>query len=151
DLKHFAKEHDWPAYNSRTNLLQGIQKAMEWLGRNFTYLPGTTSVHAPFREILEKRAGVCQDFAHLLIAIVRSWGFPARYVMGYQSLPPEAAQQVVPSTHAWTEVLMPGRGWLGFDASQQLLANQAYIPVAVGCDSRDAAPQRGCFKGGAAS
>ena len=101
-------------------------------------------------EILEKKAGVCQDFAHLLIAIVRSWGVPARYAMGYQYLAPEAAAEVVPATHAWAEIYIPDRGWQGFDPSQQLLANEAYLPVAVGRDSRDAAPQRGCYKGGVA-
>jgi transglutaminase-like putative cysteine protease len=108
-------------------------------------------VHFPFHEVLEKRAGVCQDFTHLLIAIFRSWGVPARYVMGYQYLPAPDSEELKPATHAWVEAYLPGRGWQGFDATQQLLANETYIPVAVGRDSRDAAPQRGCYKGGIVS
>ena len=95
-----------------------------------------------------ERAGVCQDFAHLLVAIVRGWGVPARYVMGYVALdaatrpePPEGA------THAWAEVLVPGAGWRGFDAVHQLVANDRYIAVALGRDYKDAAPQRGTFQG----
>jgi transglutaminase-like putative cysteine protease len=100
----------------------------------------------------EQRAGVCQDFAHLLVALVRSWGFAARYVMGYvegSTMPEEAPREQ--ATHAWAEVLIPGAGWRGFDATSGLVANDCYVPVAVGRDSRDAAPVRGTFKGDEAS
>jgi len=148
-LKSAAFGIDWPRYDPDKDLLQCVQEAMAWLGKEFQYIPGTTSVHAPFQDVLQNKAGVCQDFSHLLIAIVRSWGFPARYVMGYQYLPPGKDSELNPATHAWTEVFLPGLGWQGFDVTQQLLANHTYIPVAVGRDSHDAAPQRGCYKGSA--
>lgn len=147
-LAPLASVLPWPVYNPERELLGQLQEAMRWVAEHFTYLPGATEVHCPFLELLDKRSGVCQDFAHLLLAIVRHWGFPARYVMGYQHLAPAAESEVYPATHAWVEVYLPGGGWLGFDATQQLLANDGYIPVAVGRDSRDAAPQRGCYKGG---
>ncbi len=147
-LASFPKKVDWPAWDPRKNLMQAGQEAMAWIAQHFLYLPGSTDVHFPFREFFEKKAGVCQDFAHLLVAIFRSWGVPARYVMGYQYLDAADLDGAKPATHAWTEAFLPGRGWQGFDATQQLLANETYLPVAVGRDSRDAAPQRGCYKGG---
>ena len=124
------------------------QAAMAWATATFRYESGTTEVHAPLAEFAERRAGVCQDFAHLFVALVRSWGFAARYVMGYVDAGAVLeAEPEVQATHAWTEVLIPGAGWRGFDATSGLVANDAYIPVAVGRDSRDAAPVRGTFKG----
>jgi len=149
-LPRLNSELVWPKRDSRANLLESIQAAMAWIAKHFTYVTGATQVHCPFDEVVAKRAGVCQDFSHLLIAIARSWGVPARYVMGYQYLSPEALEKQGSATHAWTEIYIPDQGWQGFDATQQLLANQSYIPVAVGRDSHDAAPQRGCYKGGAA-
>jgi transglutaminase-like putative cysteine protease len=70
--------------------------------------------------------------------------------MGYLASRDEEAAPSSPATHAWAEVLIPGRGWSGFDATQQILANDLFIPVAVGRDYLDAAPQRGSFKGEAA-
>jgi transglutaminase-like putative cysteine protease len=79
-----------------------------------------TDVHSPLETVLAARAGVCQDFAHLLIALVRSWGFPARYVMGYLDPGYIQSPDIKPTTHAWAEVLIPGAGWRGFDATRQL-------------------------------
>jgi transglutaminase-like putative cysteine protease len=137
-----------PAYAAERNLIQNVQAAMAWAGATFRYAPGTTEVHGALAEFAEQRAGVCQDFAHVLIAVVRGWGFAARYVMGYVepgAIAPEA--QETEATHAWAEVLIPGAGWRGFDATAGLVANESYVPVAVGRESRDAAPLRGTFKG----
>jgi transglutaminase-like putative cysteine protease len=98
--------------------------------------------------VLDLRAGVSQDFAHLLIAIIRSWGCPARYVMGYQDPSCVDEGKTTPQAiHAWAEVLIPGAGWRGLDATNGLLADHTYVRVAVGRDSRDAPPQRGSFHG----
>jgi len=137
-----------PDYGPERPLFDNVQAAMHWAAQSFRWEPGTTAVHAALAAFAEQRAGVCQDFAHLLIALVRSWGFAARYVMGYvegNTVPEEAQQEQ--ATHAWAEVLIPGAGWRGFDATSGLVANDCYVPVAVGRDSRDAAPVRGTFKG----
>jgi transglutaminase-like putative cysteine protease len=137
-----------PAHRRELPLLENVQAAMLWAGDAFRWAPDTTEVHAALAAFAEQRAGVCQDFAHLLVALVRSWGFAARYVMGYvegNTVPEEA--QGEQATHAWAEVLIPGAGWRGFDATSGLVANDCYVPVAVGRDSRDAAPVRGTFKG----
>lgn len=136
-----------PAHAPAGNLMDSVIAATEWIADTLAYEPGVTRAHAPLADVWKARAGVCQDFAHLLIAIVRSWGVPARYVMGYQD--PECAEDEVATAapHAWAEVLIPGAGWRGFDPTARLVANDGYVVVAVGRDSLDAAPQRGSFKG----
>jgi transglutaminase-like putative cysteine protease len=123
---------------------------MAWVAATLRYEPGVTHVHSSLVDALQARAGVCQDFAHLMIAVARSWRVPARYVMGYLAATGEGEDDNEPATHAWAELLVPGAGWLGFDATHQLLANDRFIPVAVGRDYLDAAPQRGSFRGDAA-
>lgn len=147
DLAGAVGGRELPPFAPARTLLENAQAAMAWAGETFRYEPGATEVHGALTGFFEQRAGVCQDFAHLFVALVRSWGFAARYAMGYVdpgvSDTPPGAQ----ATHAWTEVLIPGAGWRGFDATSGLVTNDAYIPVAVGRDSRDAAPVRGTFKG----
>jgi transglutaminase-like putative cysteine protease len=137
-----------PGFDGARTLFENVQDAMRWAAASFRWEPGTTAVHAALAAFAEQRAGVCQDFAHLLVALVRSWGFAARYVMGYvdgDTVPEET--QGREATHAWAEVLIPGAGWRGFDATAGLIANDGYVAVAVGRDSRDAAPLRGTFQG----
>jgi transglutaminase-like putative cysteine protease len=136
-----------PRYASEQTLLANTQAAMAWASDTFVYESGATEVHGALVEFLEQRAGVCQDFAHLLVALVRSWGFAARYAMGYVDPGVTETHEPAQATHAWAEVMIPGAGWRGFDATSRLVTNGAYIPVAVGRDSRDAAPVRGTFKG----
>jgi transglutaminase-like putative cysteine protease len=144
ELAPLAAAQPLPAREEGRSLVADVQAAMAWAAARFAYEPGATGAHAPLALFLEQRAGVCQDFAHLLVALVRGWGVPARYVSGYVEPDAEGAAQ---ATHAWAEVLVPGAGWLGFDATDGLVANDRYVAVAVGRDSRDAAPVRGAFKG----
>ncbi len=133
-----------PGHDAATPLVQSVQEVMAWMGDEFRYDPAATEVHSPVATMVERHAGVCQDFAHLLITVVRGWGVPARYVMGYH-YPGE--DEPATATHGWVEVLVPGADWLGFDPTHGLLADHHYIKVAVGRDVRDATPQRGSFKG----
>jgi len=136
-----------PDWTAEQPLLENMQRAMVWAHDHFVWAP-TTAVHGALAEFAEQRTGVCQDFAHLLVAIARRWGFPARYVMGY--VDPGAVGDDTPhsdAAHAWAEVLIPGAGWRGFDAMAGLVVTDRYVPAAVGRDSRDAAPLRGTFKG----
>ena len=134
----------WPTLVPELGVLGSTQQATRWIGEWLRYEPGTTAVDTPLAAAVEQRSGVCQDFAHLLAAIVRSWDVPARYVVGYLDPGYAAGAQ---ATHAWTDVLVPGAGWRGFDPVHGLIANDTYVVVAVGRDYRDAAPQRGTFKG----
>jgi transglutaminase-like putative cysteine protease len=135
-----------PRHEKDVPLLDALQELMKWVGQVLEYRPGTTSVHADLLDTIRQKGGVCQDFAHLFITVARHWGIPARYVMGYQD-PGVGSPTGEVATHAWAEVLVPGGGWIGFDATHNLLANDCYVPVAVGRDSYDAAPQRGSYKG----
>lgn len=140
-------DFDFPAKDEGQSIIEAVQLAMEWVGETLAYTPGSTKVHAPLADVLAARAGVCQDFAHLLVAIVREWGVPARYAMGYQDPESAGVDDDAAATHAWAQVLIPGAGWRGFDATNGLVVNDTYVTVAVGRDSTDAAPQRGAYKG----
>jgi transglutaminase-like putative cysteine protease len=145
-LVEMAASLDLPQYQSDAPLQDSLIGIMEWIGTRFDYDPDVTHVHASLDDVLRQQAGVCQDFAHLMITVVRSWGYPARYVMGY--VDPGYFEEGVPlATHAWAEVLIPGAGWRGFDPTHGVLANDSFVTVAVGRDSEDAAPVRGSFKG----
>jgi len=140
-----------PARDVSQSIQVSILAAVQWVHETLRYRPGSTSVDTPLQTALKKRSGVCQDFAHLLISLVRSWNVPARYVMGYMraSVDGYDDSRDEEATHAWAEVLLPGAGWRGFDPTNRLCANHLYIAVAVGRDYQDAAPQRGTFKGSA--
>ena len=126
--------------------LQALE-VMAWVAARLAYEPGSSEVHTPLTAVMARGAGVCQDFAHLLVSLVRSWDVPARYVMGYVDLGAGAEVATSQATHAWAEVLIPGAGWRGFDAVHGLVADETYVKVAVGRDYWDAAPQRGTFQG----
>jgi transglutaminase-like putative cysteine protease len=145
DLTHLQHGLELPPYDPQQPLLHSLQAAMDWIAATLMYQVGVTEVHSPLEAVLPARAGVCQHFAHLLIALVRHWGFPARYVMGYLDPGYIQSADIKSTTHAWAEVLISGAGWRGFDATLQLVADHTY--VAVGRDDHDAAPQRGSFKG----
>lgn len=123
-----------------------LLELMAWVPTVLEYRSGSTEVHGSLAAAVKQKSGVCQDFAHLFITVARSWSIPARYVMGYLDPGISSAGESL-ATHAWAEALVPGAGWIGFDATHNLLANDHYVAVAVGRDSYDAAPQRGSFKG----
>ncbi len=118
----------------------------------FDYVPNSTRVDSPIDHALEKRAGVCQDFAHIMVTLVRRLGIPSRYVSGYVHRRSEDRDRSRGSaTHAWVEAWLPDLGWVGFDPTNALVAGQRHIRVAVGRDYADVPPSRGVYKGGATS
>ena len=129
-------------------LLDAAMAALEWMGGAIAYEPGFTHGPAKLEDVLARRAGGCQDLAHLLISIVRAWGFAARYAMGYQDPDYREENNEAQRLHAWAEVLIPGAGWRGVDPTTRLVANQTYVAVAVGRDASDAAPLKAVFEGG---
>jgi transglutaminase-like putative cysteine protease len=143
-----AVECAFPRRDKEHPLLEALLELQAWVPTVLEYRSGSTEVHGQLTTAVRQKSGVCQDFAHLFITVARSWGIPARYVMGY--LDPGISSDETLATHAWAEALVPGAGWVGFDATHNLLANDHYVAVAVGRDSYDAAPQRGSFKGDSA-
>ena len=128
--------------------LQALTELADTLHGSFDYVPGSTSVISPIDHILESGQGVCQDYAHVMIAIARSWGVPARYVSGYFHVAgPEGEPARGTATHAWVDCRLPDLGWVGFDPTNDGLADERHVRVAVGRDYGDVAPTRGVFQG----
>lgn len=115
--------------------------------RGFSYEPGSTSAQTPAAEVLRGRRGVCQDFAHVMIAMCRSLGVPARYVSGYLYNGPKEQLRGAQASHAWCEVFVPGTGWRGLDPTNDQAADERYVKVAVGRDYADVAPVQGSYRG----
>lgn len=132
--------------------LEDLLRLNAALHEAFEYTPGATLVDSPMEHILETGRGVCQDYAHVMIALARSWGVPARYVSGYLHLTgAEDNPAAASATHAWVECRLPGLGWVGFDPANRSPADERYIPVAVGRDYSDVPPTRGVLQGGGRS
>jgi transglutaminase-like putative cysteine protease len=125
-------------------------------GARLTYAPGTTDVGTPVEEVLAQGKGVCQDYAHLAVALCRSQGIPARYVSGYlftrddsTGADVEDADVVSVQTHAWFEASIPGFGWLALDPTNQQEVGARHVKIGHGRDYDDVQPLRGVFSGGA--
>lgn len=125
-----------------------LRRLMGEVYARLEYSPRSTRVDSPIDEALTARKGVCQDFAHIFLSLVRPLGIPGRYVSGY--LFHTAGGQDRSSdgaTHAWVEVLLPDLGWIGLDPTNNLIADDRHIRVAIGRDYADVPPTRGVFKG----
>jgi len=120
---------------------------MEWIHREFRYEPGATGVKAHLEESFALKRGVCQDFTHVMVGMCRSVGVPARYASGYLYNGPRDSLVGAQASHAWCEVYLPGAGWIGFDPTNNNLADERYVKVAVGRDYDDVAPVVGCYSG----
>lgn len=129
--------------------LEGLLQLCHSLFRSFDYVPGSTSVASPVEHILESGRGVCQDYAHVMIAIARSWSIPSRYVSGYLNETGQPGEQAMGNaTHAWVECLLPDLGWIGFDPTNESIVDQRHVRIAVGRDYQDVSPTRGVRQGG---
>ena len=134
-------------------VLLGAQALMAKIFEEFEFDPEATTVSTPVLEVLEKKCGVCQDFAHLMIACLRALGLSARYVSGYLlTRPPPGKPRLIgaDASHAWVSVYAPGSkdGWVDFDPTNNLLPNTEHITLAVGRDFSDISPLRGIILGG---
>ena len=129
--------------------LESLLELSDSLHRNFHYCPGATSAESTIEDILETKRGVCQDYAHVMIAIARSWGIPTRYVSGYVHITGQYGEIVPESaTHAWVECLLPDLGWFGFDPTNATIADERHVRIAVGRDYLDVSPTRGILISG---
>jgi transglutaminase-like putative cysteine protease len=140
-----------PSFPSGMPLLEGVLDFTRRIYLDFKFDPRATTVATPLGEVFEKRRGVCQDFAHLGIACLRSLGLPARYVSGYlETLPPPGRARLIgaDASHAWFSVWCPGHGWIDADPTNNVLAGERHITVAWGRDFSDVSPVRGVVIGG---
>jgi transglutaminase-like putative cysteine protease len=147
ELADYAGE----SFAKGTTLLDGTRDLTRRIYRDFKYDPRATTVATPLEEVLEKRRGVCQDFAHLGIACLRSLSLPARYVSGYlRTRPPEGRERLVgaDASHAWFAVYSPETGWVDFDPTNNVRPGEEHITVAFGRDFGDVSPVAGILTGG---
>lgn len=120
---------------------------MRWVHANFEYRVGATNVNTRLEEAFALRRGVCQDFSHVMLGMCRAVGIPARYASGYLYNGPRDHLVGAQASHAWCEVYLPDSGWIGFDPTNNTLADARYVKVAVGRDYDDVAPVKGGYRG----
>jgi len=145
-VRELARRHAIADPASPESVEHALDELTLTISREFTYDRTVTNVYSSVEEVLELRAGVCQDFAHLFIAAARAMGVPARYVSGYIHFPGE---KISTASHAWAEAWVAGRGWIGFDATHPVRTTAHHVRLAVGRDYTDAAPTRGVYVGSA--
>jgi len=170
-LRHYEFLHASPAialdgevnklanrfFKSRTDVGPAVLELNSWIHAEFTYQSGATHLSTTVADVLRSRAGVCQDFAQVMIAILRSAEIPARYVVGYIETESQrrASKRSHPrkrlvgasESHAWVEVCLPGGVWWPFDPTNDCEAGERHVRVSVGRDYHDCTPTRGVFKG----
>jgi transglutaminase-like putative cysteine protease len=152
------------------NFSEAVRRVNHLLHTEFKYEPGVTDIRTPVDEVIQSKRGVCQDFAHVMIALLRAGGIPARYVSGYietqtdprlsravtdgrpavmESETPRNGNGLVGATasHAWVEVFAPTGHWVGMDPTNNIFEGEQHVQIAVGRDYADVPPLRGVFKG----
>lgn len=148
-------------FGPRDMLGESLLRLLAWMYENFEYSPDTTAIDTPLTAVLKTRAGVCQDFAQIMIAVLRSAEVPARYVTGY--IETESQRQAAENgagqarrsprligaseSHAWVEVYLPGGFWHALDPTNNCVAGERHVKIGCGRDYHDCTPTRGVFKG----
>jgi transglutaminase-like putative cysteine protease len=140
-----------PSFGAGRDWLEAVTDLMRRIHREFEFDAETTTVTTSVDEVLAQRSGVCQDFAHVMIACLRSHGLPARYVSGYLlTQPPPGRPRLLGAdvSHAWVAAYSPHHGWVEFDPTNDQRADRRYITLAAGGDFADVVPLRGVILGG---
>ncbi|MDE2441436.1 MAG: transglutaminase family protein [Betaproteobacteria bacterium] len=152
-IKHELADYAADCFPPGTPVLVGAQALMAKIFREFKFDPEATTIATPVLEVLEQKRGVCQDFAHLMIACLRALGLAARYVSGYLlTRPPPGKPRLIgaDASHAWVSVYAPGseHDWVDFDPTNNLLPDTEHITLSFGRDFSDISPLRGIILGG---
>ncbi|HEY1420249.1 MAG TPA: transglutaminase family protein [Candidatus Dormibacteraeota bacterium] len=145
-VREMARRHA-PEDQSPEAIEHALDELTLAISRDFSYDRAVTNVYTVVDDVLALRAGVCQDFAHLFIAVARAMSVPARYVSGYIHF--AGVKGVTTASHAWAEAWVPGQGWIGYDATRPIRTSENHVRLAVGRDYTDAAPTRGIYVGSA--
>ena len=132
-------------YNT-VSVYVAVQQLNKYVFENFKYIKGITSIETTLDEIWKLRAGVCQDFAHILLVMLRLLNIPARYVSGYVC-PHDNNQRGEGATHAWVEAYIPFYGWIGLDPTNNCIVNDSHVRLAIGRKFSDCSPVKGTYKG----
>ncbi|MEO5843991.1 MAG: transglutaminase family protein [Caldimonas sp.] len=140
-----------PSFGAGRDWLDAVAGLMRRIHDEFEFDTEATTVTTSVDEVLAQKSGVCQDFAHVMIACLRSHGLPARYVSGYLlTQPPPGRPRLLgaDASHAWVAAYSPNHGWVEFDPTNDTLADRRYIVLATGADFADVVPLRGVILGG---
>lgn len=132
--------------NKENTPLQNAIRLSEYVYQNFTYQKGITSVETKTEEVWQLKAGVCQDFAHILLIFLRMFEIPSKYVSGY-ICPKDKEMRGEGATHAWVEAYVPNYGWLGLDPTNNCTVNDQHVRLATGRNFADCTPVKGTYKG----
>lgn len=146
-IKRLFSDFARDCFGPRRSVLKVADSLMRKVHEEFTYAPGETEIATPLLEVFHKRRGVCQDYAHLMIACLRSAGLSARYVSGYLRTHSEALIGA-DASHAWVAVFAPPFGWVEFDPTNNVRVHQEHVVLAWGRDFGDVSPLRGVILGG---
>ena len=133
-------------YDPAKSIATIVKDSCAYIFNEFQYIKGITTIETTVDEILEHRSGVCQDFAHVLLQLLRTMKIPSRYVSGY-ICPNKNGMRGEGATHAWVEALIPGYGWAGIDPTNNVWVTDKHVKLAVGRDFNDCSPIKGTFKG----
>jgi transglutaminase-like putative cysteine protease len=142
ELAEYAKKTFAPG----RPLVEAVKELSHRINKEFEYKAASTSIDMPLGEVLQKRRGVCQDFAHVMIGALRSLKLCARYVSGY--VRPGPRVQGAQASHAWVSVFVPGIGWLNFDPTNDVMPSDGHVTLAWGRDYGDVTPVKGVTLGG---
>ncbi len=134
--------------NNTETVAGAVERCCEYIYKRFKYVKGITTIETTVDEILNHQSGVCQDFAHLMLQILRSIGIPSRYVSGY-ICPNKNGMRGEGATHAWVEAYIPGYGWAGIDPTNNVWVTNTHVKLAIGRDFNDCSPVKGTFRGNA--
>jgi transglutaminase-like putative cysteine protease len=146
DLAPAVAAYARPSFDAGRPLGEALVDLLARISADFAYKPGTTTVRTTLPEVLRKRTGVCQDFAHLAIGCLRSLGLATRYVSGYlETTPPPGRPKLLgaDASHAWASVFVPGRGWVDIDPTNDQFVDSSYVVAGWGRDYDDVPPLKG--------
>lgn len=144
DEESGALSRELSAEDPSATVLGFLIRAGEAVADRLTYKLGTTRVDSTAQEVMALGSGVCQDYSHVLISLLRHAGIPARYVSGYLGTVAQAT-----AAHAWVEAWVPPYGWIGFDATRREICTGRHVKIGVGRDYADVSVLRGTYQGGA--
>ena len=150
-LKQVFAEYAADCFSPARPLLEAVDGLMQKIFNEFSFDAAATQVATPLLQVLEERRGVCQDFAHLMLACLRSLGLSARYISGYLlTQPPPGQPRLIgaDASHAWVSVFCPQHGWVDFDPTNNIRPALEHITLAWGRDFADVSPLRGVILGG---
>jgi transglutaminase-like putative cysteine protease len=133
-------------YSADASVAITVKNCSDYIFTHFSYIKGITNIETTIDEILEQKAGVCQDFAHIMLQILRTLKIPSRYVSGY-ICPNKSGLRGEGATHAWVEAWIPRFGWAGIDPTNNVWVTNTHVKLAVGRDFADCSPVKGAFKG----